>query len=317
MNTSMSTLQIGAGRQWFWSVRRELWENRGIYLGPMIVAGLLFLFFLYHSVRHLSEKMKDFAAMPPAGQAFNISGSYGIIAILVTLTAITAAWFYCLDSLFTERRDRSILFWKSLPVSDLNTVLAKAAIPFLFVPVFTFLLVLATQLLMLVSSALILLIAGDGAGLLWERLPVAKMVLDHGYFLFTLTLWYAPIYGIFMVISVLAPRATFLWAVLPPLLLSVAERLIFDTTEVFTLVKDRVVGSVTHAFSVQLPVEVAAPAGRGMHMRVKPMEAIQALLDPVPDPAKFFGSMDVWGGIAVGLVLIAAAVWLRRKRDPI
>ena len=45
------------------------------------------------------------------------------------LTAMVVGLFYCLDALNGERRDRSILFWKSLPVSDTTAVLAKASIP--------------------------------------------------------------------------------------------------------------------------------------------------------------------------------------------
>ena len=61
--------------------------------------------------------------------------------------------FYCLDALYGERRDRSILFWKSLPVSDLTTVLSKASIPIVVLPLLTFAVTVATQLIMLLSAA--------------------------------------------------------------------------------------------------------------------------------------------------------------------
>ena len=68
------------------------------------------------------------------------------------LTAFLVGVFYCLDALHGERRDRSILFWKSLPVSDLTTVLAKASVPCRVLPPRAFALALATQLMLLPAA---------------------------------------------------------------------------------------------------------------------------------------------------------------------
>ena len=69
------------------------------------------------------------------------------------LTGIVVSVFYCLDALHGERRDRSILFWKSLPVSDLTTVLAKASIPLVILPLLTFAITVAMQWIMLLISS--------------------------------------------------------------------------------------------------------------------------------------------------------------------
>ena len=78
--------------------------------------------------------------------------------------------FYCLDALHGERRDRSILFWKSLPVSDLTTVLSKASIPLVVLPLLTFAITVATQWLMLLLSSAVLLVSGQSVATLWTQL---------------------------------------------------------------------------------------------------------------------------------------------------
>ena len=85
--------------------------------------------------------------------------------------------FYCLDALHGERRDRSILFWKSLPVSDLTTVLAKASIPLVILPLLTFAITVAMQWIMLLLSSAVLLASGLSVATLWTQLSLFQMSL--------------------------------------------------------------------------------------------------------------------------------------------
>jgi len=103
----------------YWSVRRELWENRSIYIAPLVAAAV-------HSVRLLDQH--DSPAEQDACHigarrcepARCLAEPYDAAAGLLMGTALIVGVFYCLDALHGERRDRSILFWKSLPVSDLT-----------------------------------------------------------------------------------------------------------------------------------------------------------------------------------------------------
>ena len=122
----------------YWSVRRELWENRSIYIAPLAVAAVI-------SVRlpdqHDSACRARCAPRRRSTRRSNASRSRSrttIAAGLIMVTALIVGVFYCLDALHGERRDRSILFWKSLPVSDLTTVLSKASIPLVILPLLTF-----------------------------------------------------------------------------------------------------------------------------------------------------------------------------------
>jgi ABC-2 type transport system permease protein len=137
----------------YWSVRRELWENRSIYLAPLAAAGL-FVFGFLISLTHLPAKMRGAA---PDLQRAMVEQSYVQATLLIMGTTIIVAIFYCLDALYGERRDRSILFWKSLPVSDLITVLSKAIVPIFILPVVSFAITVAVWLIMLVLSSAVLM----------------------------------------------------------------------------------------------------------------------------------------------------------------
>jgi ABC-2 type transport system permease protein len=120
-----------ATRPMYWSVRRELWENRSIHIAPLVAAAVMLFGFSIRTIG-LPHRMRTLSALDPDKQHAVLVMPYSIAASLIILTAYIVGVFYCLDALHGERRDRSILFWKSLPVSDLTTVLSKASVPSLF-----------------------------------------------------------------------------------------------------------------------------------------------------------------------------------------
>src|SRR5258708_23366080 len=148
MNTQSSTLPEScegqsvapaatAVRSMYWSIRRELWESRSIYIAPLAAAVVFLLSFMI-SMIYLPQKMRALSALDPAHQREAIAMPYDMAAGLLMLPAMIVGVFYCLGALQGERRDRSILFWQSLPVSDLTTVMSKAIVPFLSLPLRTF-----------------------------------------------------------------------------------------------------------------------------------------------------------------------------------
>jgi len=193
----------------YWSVRRELWENRSIYIAPLIAAAVVLVGFLI-SAGKLPDRMRAVLALDPAQQGAALAKSYSIAAIPIILTMFIVGFFYCLDALHGERRDRSILFWKSLPVSDLTTVLSKASVPLVVLPALAFAIIVATQLIMMLLSTAVLATNGLSAAMTWTQLPWFRMSLVLLYGLIVLTLWYAPIYGWLLLVSSWARRTTFL-----------------------------------------------------------------------------------------------------------
>src|SRR5215469_4938303 len=113
---------IPAMRLLYWSVRRELWEYRSIYLAPL-AAGGVFLFGFLVTAPHLASTMRKASAM--AGMHEGLAQPYDMASGFLMATAMFVGAAYCLGALYNERRDRSILFWKSLPISDTTAVLGK------------------------------------------------------------------------------------------------------------------------------------------------------------------------------------------------
>jgi ABC-2 type transport system permease protein len=296
-------------RPFYWSMRRELWENRYLYLVPLIAAGIALIGFMWAS-RHLPENVRKAAALDPSVKYSLLTASHDYVAaLLILVTGLVSAW-YCLEALHGERRDRSILFWKSLPVSDTTTVLSKAAIPFLVMPAIAFVVILATHLLMLLVATLILVSDGESPALLWAQAPVFRNPWVLIYGLITLTIWNAPVIAWLLVVSAWAQRAPLLWAVLPPLVIVAIERIAFGTSYIGAVLKSRLNGGFSQAFVVKAKDAAAAAQGDGHDHMAQAFNAI-------PDPAKFVSSPAVWIGVAVAAALLALAIWLRRRRDPI
>src|SRR5437763_5654259 len=217
-------------RPFYWAVRRELWENRSIYLAPLGVAAV-FLFGFAISTIHLPAKMRSLSALDPAQQQAAITMPYNLIAGLMMATGLIVGVFYSLDALQGERRDRSILFWKSLPVSDVVTVLSKACIPIVILPLLAFAVTVATQWLMLVLSSLVLAGSRLSVAALWAQVSFFQTSLLLLYHLVTVhAIWHAPIYAWLLLVSAWARRAAFLWAALPVLAIMGLEKVVFHTS---------------------------------------------------------------------------------------
>src|SRR5213083_1171387 len=157
-----------------WSVRRELWENRSIYVAPILVAIVVSFGFLVSTIG-LPERRREVLLLDPAKARAAIEAPYDMAAIMLILTAFIVGVFYCLDALYGERRDRSILFWKSLPVSDTTAVVSKTSIPVVVLPLLTVAITVATHVAMLLLSSAVLLGSGMSAGALWSHLPLSHM----------------------------------------------------------------------------------------------------------------------------------------------
>src|SRR5213079_3044167 len=127
------------------------------------------------------------AAWPldPTQQHQLLAAPYEFAAALIMGTGFIVGIFYSLDALYGERRDRSILFWKSLPVSDLTTVLSKVSIPLVILPLVTFVIIIATQFVMLLWSSVVLLTSGL-AGTTWTRFNLVEQSLILLYSLIAL-----------------------------------------------------------------------------------------------------------------------------------
>ena len=289
---SIAPAVIPATRVLYWSVLRELWENRSIYLAPLAVAAVALFGFSLSSIAGIWEKpLRLNPAQPQA--------PYDMAAGLMMLTGIVVSVFYCLDALHSERRDRSILFWKSLPVSDLTTVLSKASIPLVVLPLLTFAITVAMQWLMLLLSSAVLLVSGLSVPTLWTKLSFLRMSWLLLYHILTAhALWPAPIYCWLLLVSGWPRRATFLWAALPLVAIAGVEQIAFHTWHFAALVGSRLIG--------------AAPTVASTSPDMFPTDPMTHIA-----PAHFLSSPGLWIGLALTAIFLAAAVRLRRYQGPI
>src|SRR5215472_3274601 len=287
-----------ATRPFYWSVWRELWENRSIYIVPLIVAGVELFGFLVSTVG-LPERRRDVLLLGPAKARAAIEVPYDMVAVMLILTSFVVGLFYCLDALHGERRERSILFWKSLPVSDRTTVISKTGIPLLAIPLVTFATIVATQLAMMLWTSVVLVAHGMSPSSTWTNVPLLQQFLVLLYGLAAIALWHAPIYGWALLISGWVRRATFLWAVLPVIAIAVFERITFNTSHFAALLKDRLVGFAPNAFAF------------GPHRGVTIDSLVQLT------PGRYLSAPGLWLGLIFAAVCIAAAIRLRRYRGPL
>jgi ABC-2 type transport system permease protein len=295
---------ISPARRMYWSLRRELWENRWIYIAPLAVAAVLLVAFLIGIIALPGHRMTKVLALDPAKQQAAIQLPYDIAEGLIMAAAFFVGLFYCLEALHGERRDRSILFWKSLPVSDLTTVLSKAAIPVVLL-LLSFVVTVLTQFIMLLLSTVAAWGSGLSAAPLWTQLSLFQRSVMLLYHLLTVhLLWYAPIYGWLLLVSAWARRAVFLWAVLPPLAIGFAEKIAFNTSHFGAWLLYRFSGP--EAFNFSTSPGLSAQAG-GVSMT-----GMTSL-----DPEKFFSTPGLWVGLIVAAAFLFAAVRLRRYRGPI
>ena len=283
-----------ATRPFRWSVLRELWENHSIYIAPGIVAAIILFGSLVGSF-HLPGRRQNAMLLDPGHRQAAIELPYDIAAMMFIFTAFIIGVFYCLDALHGERRERSILFWKSLPVSDRTTVLSKATIPLVVLPLVTFAITVVTQFIMLLISTAVLLPSGL-AGTTLANFNLIQQSVILLYALIVIALWHAPIYGWALLVSGWVRRATFLWAVLPLLGIAFFEKITFNTSHFAWMLGNRLTGFASEASDFQ------------PHHGV----AIDALT-----PGRYLSTPDLWIGLAFAAVFIAAAIRLRRYRGPL
>ena len=318
-----------------WLLRREFWEHKGsMFWAPAIVGSLIVLFIasvmIYGavlgefngqlSVHGKTEQITAMFNSLPMERKEHIAdaaamGYMGAAAPLLLMMSIIA-FFYCLGALHDERRDRSILFWKSLPVSDTETVLSKMLTAILVAPLIT--MVLATFV-----SILLLLIVGTAFAL--KGVNLFGMVLSNPKFylaplqllgmLPVYALWALPTIGWLLMVSAWAKSKVFLWAVGVPLI-----------TVVIMKMGNMMLGMGIDVQWIMQNVIARFLLGvvPGINLAISKVDKDLLMHDDMHQ-ATFgaifqqswhtLGDPGVWIGAAAGAAMIFAAIRLRRWKD--
>ena len=295
-------------------IRREVWEHRSIFITPAAIAVIVTLgtmatlMFAGGFADHLNVAI--FGASNLAGDAERkgVLTAYfmGFSWLFLFAVAILMV-FYSLDCLYAERKDKSILFWRSLPITDAETVISKLLTTIVVIPLVTVAVIALTHLVNLVFIGIWVSMKGGDAGhLVWGAAPLfdnwgAALIVTLGG-----AIWMSPFIGWFMLVSALTKRLPFLMAFMPLVVIPLVE-FIFLRTSVFADAVFARRGSM--------------PLFRDMDMesffdeeRILLSDEAVSLIAKL-DVLQFLTSPSMWAGLLVCGLLTTAAIYVRRYRD--
>ena len=346
MNATVETLPVAKSpaqrsQRFMLLLRREYWENRGGFFWAPVVAGavslLLTAVLLVIAIVGMRNADNEAEFHLDDGSTMSINGlDLGVLAaqlsdedkaqiatgIDVTMM-LSSVWpyivmvfvmfFYCLGALYDERKDRSVLFWKSLPVSDGETVLSKVVSATVTIPLLATLVAIATMLVFLVMlSVMVMIYGGNPWELIWgpgNPLAISAYVLAA---IPVYAIWALPTVGWLMLCSAWARSVPFLWALLLPILsgtfitMSGAMQLFDVRTEWFW---SNIVARMLLGVVPLTPHDIERLDGvniehAGMLQVIEPAGVYSNLLQP-----------ELWIGAAAGVAMLLLATRLRRWRD--
>jgi ABC-2 type transport system permease protein len=295
-------------------VRRELWEHRSLYVVPAVLGAIIVLIQMTGQTAvsafgtHIDMALLGATNIGPNERGAFIAGLLTVLSGLLVLEMLVLTTFYSLDSLYAERKDKSILFWRSMPVTDAETVISKLLTAIIVIPLITLAFIAATHLLvLLVSSIWVGMRGANGWHLIWSAVPLLDTWGATLIFMLALTLWLSPFIGWFLLVSAYTKRSPMLMAILPIVVLPMLERSIMKTTMLADALFVRT-GSI--------------PIYRDIDLEdLFSKEALQAAAEngisliSMLDVGRFVSSPGLWLGLTVCGLLTTAAMYVRRFRD--
>lgn len=314
-----------------WLIKREFWEHKGGFFWAPIVFGAIMVLLVMLSLLVMmfggdkTAQMNGmplwdfFASMTDVQKAdfarITVMSWYGIASTTFSLLFGFTAFFFCLNALFDERKDRSILFWKSLPVTDEATVISKAVFATLAAPAIALGVTLITSVLALLLTCIILTIKDVAlVGALLSS-PVTYLVpLQWIAILPIYALWALPTVGWLLMVGAWARSKPLLWAVLIPVL---AYGLITWLNKLFQL------GWDLAWFQSQVVLRVLLSGVPGSWFKLQPLlmndrpnwTLLGNGMDTLPHSWQLVGSANLWIGVIAGAAMIYAASRIRRWKD--
>ena len=295
-------------------IKREIWEHRAIYVTPIAIAVVVSLVSLAGMVTisafDKEVNMALFGASNIAGDAereaamtvFFLGTSWVFLFGLAILTT-----FYTLDSLYAERKDKSILFWRSLPITDAETVVSKLLTAIFVLPLVTVAAIIVTHIVNLViTTGWVMVRGGNAAHLIWGSVPLFDNWAAALIVTIASAIWMSPFIGWFLFVSAFTKRSPLLMAFMPLIILPIVEWIFFRSKVFATAVFGR--GEMIPLFR-EMDLELFFDEDR---MRVN--EEVVRLLAHI-DVGKFLLSPSVWAGVVVCGLFATAAIYLRRYRD--
>ena len=315
-----------------WLLKREFWEHKGGFFWTPAVVGALMTIFLaismtigitvknHHGMQINGEQVTNLGKIVSAEEKAQIvtAISQGYVGTSAPLWFVMAfvVFFFCLGCLFDERKDRSVLFWKSLPLSDTQTVLAKVVAGIVLAPALAVLGMIVLQLGFLILFTLYAAVHGINAlPYLWSPTHLVAMWLKLAVLIPVNALWALPTMGWLLLCSSFARSKPFLWAVMLPIVVGVMITWM-QLMQSFSLHSGWFWRHVVGRLLLSLIPEswINLDSLRALeHANADPGIALSNLLS-FGAIADQFASPNFLIGVAAGAIMIAAAIWLRRSR---
>ena len=294
--------------------KRELWEHRSFWLVQLVVAGLLTLVFIGFAITLIYAHYNGFVSVDPSG----LRGSGGAQTFMKLIMASTGPFnvvliflvsFYLIDTLTADRRDRSILFWRSLPVSDTATVLSKLFTAMVTAPAIMLVVAIAFLIVSGIIWGIAFLVIGTNPFLLFHPLSAILALLTLTWALVAQSLWLLPFYGWFMLCSAWAKRMAWGWVILIPLGIMALEGIVFQTSYFGGMIGRHIAGLA------DLLVGRGGIVIRADSHAIMPVHHAQVMT--LGSVTEFMFRPEMLIGLIIGSVFVAGAVWLRHNRNEI
>jgi len=313
-------------------LRRELWEHtslKGIpvmLLSFVLLANLAFIFVLSSSTgsinigsgeeaRSLSSYISFFTLLTPSQQTAIINSTLITTGMIINSVLLIVMFFYLLDSLYGERKDRTILFWKSLPVSNKQTVISKLTIAVVIIPVIIFLTTALANLITLSLQSLLFYRNEFPTDILWQQTDVTGLSLFSIFLLIQQTIWYFPVMGWLLFCSVWCRKPPIIVAVLIPIILVFIDSSFMLGTGISEILLERLPLGI---MSMQLGNESSLMAyNYSLNEQQLPGFNMAAGISvpSISNILSFLANVKVWMGLLVGIFFAGLAISLRRWRD--
>lgn len=313
-----------------WLVRREFWENKGLFFwGPLAIALIFCTVFLSAAFKdspwHMYERIVGGEQLMRADLSVGINFVHDFVTTLGRELPVVLQMFYfwmlciggfvstlyLMSALHTERVDRSILFWKSLPIADSQTVISKIIFPLFLLPLMLWMIVG----ILFLSSIFLFGVVSEftPVKLFWPLLGNLNLYVTSFEILLLLpfyALWALPSVGWYLMVSAWAKSRVFPWAIGVPFLsvlflalinqifklewdvrwyaLHVIARLVSGVFPASWLLEQRNIGLPEHYFSLQ---NITHQAWLAMQ------------------------STSLWIGVVGGILMLFVAVRLRQFNE--
>lgn len=306
-------------------VRRELWESPGILKWtPLIIAALILFIVIFGLIigsrfdaelAFTLDAIRTFAEQPLDQRRLFVSGALFAASALFFQLMILLLLFYLAGSLYDDRKDRSILFWKSLPVSDTMTVASKVATACLLAPALFLAAVIVTQVVLLLIATGYGLAAGiNPITAFWVPAALPRLWLVMALGLVIQALWLLPVYGWLLFCSSWAPRVPLLIAVAIPAGVAIAQHAwslfsVFRMPELnigLIAAKRLFTGIMPSNINWQIETDDSAADMTDIQFN-------EELFMSFSHVFSYLGRMEMWAGLLIAAILIAGAIWFRRR----